>query len=94
MAAAAKLVEKLAEPVAPDVTKPVRMRWWKIDGTIGVHTNQVLKIDGDVKTWMQSEGVVQEITWHPNGGVLVKFFHASLGKTHYLVLHGGHGEAL
>jgi len=92
MAAVAKL-EKPTEPAAPDPTKPIAMRWWKLaGGFVGTHTNDTMFVGGDVKTGHLSEGKVESITWHPGGAVIVRLVHASLGKTHDLVVYGGHGE--
>jgi len=93
MAAAVAKLEKPAEPAVPDLSKPVAMRWWKAPSLLGSQTTDTVVLGQDVVTGNGAQGKVQSILRYPSGGVLVELRHESLGKTHYLVIDGGHGVA-
>lgn len=95
-AAAAKNVTPLpSEPAPPDVTKPIRYRYWKVpEGTIGQSITPSVTVGQGLQTGAGVEGVVQEITGYPTGHVVARLKRPSTGELSDIVFFGGHGVPL
>lgn len=96
-AAAAKNVTPLpSEPAPPDVTKPIRYRYWKTTaGTVGESITPSVTLKQDLaSTGTGVQGKVTEIVGHPSGHVVVKIERHGTGEVYYFVFFGGHGVPL
>ena len=71
MAAAARVEQTQPEaPQAPDMSKPVALRYWQQPDSIGTLTQRNLTVDGTVADGTTS-GRVRAIWFYPQGGYAV-----------------------
>lgn len=99
MAEPARKLEPVVSTI-PDGSKPLKMRWWKCQQTVGVNINQLLTVGG---TWTDGVGTtarIKSITLYPGGNVVVELlsgWHDELNRTEdncevrYGLVYGGHG---
>ena len=72
MAAAAKVVEvKEPELVAPDMSRPMRLKYWQPAETIGTHTQRNVMDGGSFNDGCGTSGKVQAIWFYPALGYAV-----------------------
>lgn len=102
--AAAQAVAKATEPApleAPDMSKPMRLKYWKCSDTIGTLTSTTVYQDGDFNDG-QIQGKCRALWFYPGSGFAVAVIEVGWRpnqlkqETSYerVILMSGHGREL
>ena len=98
-AALAKVTEAVEAPVAPDMSKPIRLRYWKLPHTLGTLTQTQIEVDGFVNDGT-AQGKVRSIWFYPSGGFAIAELEVGFRpnqleqdvRIERIVLLNGHGR--
>jgi hypothetical protein len=89
-ATAEELGDALERPAEPDWAHEVEMSSWWLPYNLGAGVDHAFFIGSSIATGSAISGIVQRITWMPNGTVRVVVKMGT--ETRYLIVKEGHGE--
>lgn len=103
MAAPALKAAEPEAPQAPDMSKPIRLKYWKSPDTFGVRTDTVVTVGGYFVDGMNAQnGKVRELWFYPHAGFAVAVIEAGWRPNtveseqsvilQHVILTNGHGR--